>query len=125
MENIIDTTVPEVDAEELAIAKQEAKDSNAIYTHKFRTPFLYNGKSYEELRFDWDSLTGRDSLSVEAELQALGIAVVVPAFSGPYMMRIAAKACTEMIGADAFEMMRLSDYNRIRSAVRSFILASE
>ena len=125
MENIYDTSTPEVGTDELAIAKQEAENSETTFTHKFKTPFQYNNKSYEELRFDFESLTGRDSLSIETELQALGIAVVVPAFSGPYMVRIAAKACTEPLGADAFETMRLSDYNRIRSAVRSFILASE
>ena len=121
-----------VDADELDIAKQKAEEAKQkmetagyTYTHTFRKPFTYMNKTYTELRFDWDSLTGQDGLSIEAELQALGTPVVVPAFSGAYLIRMAAKACTEKIGSDAFELMSLADYNRVRSAARSFLLISE
>lgn len=121
-----------IDADEFSVAEQEAEavrqeleDTGYTHTHKFHTPYSYMGKTYTELRFDWGSLTGRDSLSIEAELQALGTPVIVPTLSGAYLIRMAAKACTENIGSDAFELMPLSDYNRIRSAARSFLLASE
>jgi len=115
-----------VDGEELAAAEAGAAENTAAtFTHKFKRPFSYMGKTYKELRFDWDSLTGRDGLAIEAELQALGMPVVVPALSGAYTIRMAAKACTEKIGSDAFEQMGMRDYNRIRSAARSFLLASE
>ena len=116
---------PPVDPDELAVAMTEAEEARSTYTHKFKKPFSHMGKEYDELRFDWESLTGNDGLSIEAELQMMGTPVVVPAFSGPYLVRMAAKACTEKIGSDAFGLMRLSDYNRIRSAARSFLLASE
>jgi hypothetical protein len=58
-------------------------------------------------------------------MQAMGKALVVPTFSGEYLIRMAAKACTEPIGADAFEIMSIADYNKIRSAARSFLLRSE
>ena len=66
-----------------------------------------------------------DGLAIENEMQQLGKAVIVPTFSGEYLIRMAAKACTIPIGADAFENMSLSDYNKIRSAARSFLLNSE
>jgi hypothetical protein len=100
-------------------------DSGLTYTHKFRKPFEYDGKQYREMTFDWVSLTGEDGLSIENEMQQLGKPVVVPTFSGEYLIRLAAKACTEKIGSDAFKQMPISDYNKIRNAARSFLLKSE
>ena len=114
-----------INEEEFEIAENEANKSALIYIHKFRKPFEYNGKTYNELIFEWDKLTGRDGLAIENEMQQLGKAVIVPTFSGEYLIRMAAKACTIPIGADAFENMSLSDYNKIRSAARSFLLNSE
>jgi len=114
-----------IDEEEFAIAEKEAAESEFVYVHEFKRPFEYQGKSYKKLTFDWDKLTGKDGLDIENEMQALGKAVIVPTFSGEYLIRFAAKACNERIGADAFEMMKIADYNKIRSAARSFLLKSE
>ena len=115
----------ENDVDEMAVALQEAQDSADTYTHVFKKPFVYMNKKYDELHFDWGSLYGNDSLAIEAELQALGVSVIVPTFSGPYLIRLAARACTERIGSDALGFMNIKDYNRIRSEARSFLLASE
>lgn len=114
-----------VDADELEIAQKEAENAGDTFTLTFKKPFEYEGKAYTELHFNWSSLTGKDALDIETELQALGIAVIVPTFSGAYLIRMAAKACAEEIGHDAFELMPMASYNRIRSAARSFLLASE
>ena len=83
-----------VDADEFAVAEKEAVNSDYTYTHKFRKPFEYQGKTYNELTFEWGKLTGKDGLAIENELQQLGKAVIVPTFSGEYLIRIAARACT-------------------------------
>lgn len=114
-----------IDPEEFAVAEKEAENSGYEYTHKFRKPFAYMGKTYDELTFDWGTLTGKDGLSIELELQALGKPSVVPAFSGEYKIRMAARACTTQIGADAFEQMPLYDFNKISDRARSFLLKSE
>lgn len=114
-----------VDADEFAVAEKEAVNSEFSYTHKFRKPFEYQGKVYNELTFEWSKLTGKDGLAIENELQQLGKAVIVPTFSGEYLIRLAARACTVPVGADAFENMPIADYNKIRSAARSFLLRSE
>ena len=114
-----------VDADEFAVAEKEAELSAYMYVHKFRTPYEHQGKKYEELSFDWGTLTGRDGLAIENEMQQIGKAVIVPTFSGEYLIRFAARACTVPIGADAFENMPISDFNKIRSAARSFLLKSE
>lgn len=114
-----------IDQEEFSVAKKEAENSGYTYTHKFRKPYEYNGKTYNEMVFDWDKLTGKDGLAIENEMQQIGKPVIVPTFSGEYLIRLAARACTEAIGSDAFENMPIADYNKIRSAARSFLLKSE
>ena len=114
-----------MEEEELEQAKEEAKKAENLFTLKLKKPLSYEGKEYEELSFDFDGLTGRDSLDVERELAIRGIQVAVPAFSGEYIIRIAAKACTVPVGHDAFEYMSLKDYNRLRSKVRNFLMGSE
>ena len=115
------------DEKELEQAEAEAaKDEIVDYVHKFKKPLMYNGVAYEELHFNFDDLTGADSLEVEKEMQRTGQGVVIAgAFNSEYMIRIAARACQEPIGADAFKVMRLFDYNKIRDKVRSFLLRSE
>lgn len=120
-----ETMNPIIDDEEFAAAQKAAEKSDYIYTHKFKKPFEYQGKTYNELTFDWGKLTGKDGLAIENELQQLGKPVIVPQFSGEYLVRLAARACTVPIGSDAFETMKLADYNKIRSAARSFLLKSE
>ena len=114
-----------IDADEFSVAEKEAETSGYTYTHVFHKPFVYMGKTINELTFEWGSLTGQDALSIEAELQAIGKPSVVPAFSGEYKIRMAARACTKTIGADAFEQMPLYDFNRITDRARSFLLKSE
>ena len=116
-------TFPE---KEFEVAEQEAQAVEAgVYKHTFAKPFVYEDKEFTSLTFDFDTLTGADSLAVENELQRQGITVIVPTFSGEYLIRIAARACTEQIGSDALKQMRIADYNKIRSKARSFLLNSE
>lgn len=115
-----------VDENELETALEEARKSNVtLFEIQFKKPVTYNGKEYSELSFDFEKLTGRDGLAIEEELQMMNRAVIVPALSGEYLVRMAARACTEKIGADIFDYMPIKDYNRIRSAARSFLILSE
>ena len=114
-----------IDKKELAVAEAEKQKANGKYTITFKSPLTYNEKSYETLTFDFEKLTGRDALNIEDELASIGKATIAPVFSGEYLVRMAAKACTEPVGADIFDKMSISDYNRVRSAARSFLLKSE
>lgn len=115
-----------VEEKELEIAMQEAEDSANTFTIHLKKPVTYNENEYSELSFDFDKLTGRAGLDIEQELQTIGRPALIPAFSGEYLVRMAARACTTAkIGCDIFDNMNLSDYNKIRSAARSFLLKSE
>lgn len=114
-----------INSEELDVAEKEAEKSGYTYTHKFAKPFECEGKKYEELTFDWGSLTGQDSLAIEREMAQLGLPLVTPEFSGEYLVRMAARACTMKIGSDVLCRLPLKDFNRIRSRARSFLLKLE
>ena len=119
------STNDNVKMENQAATKKPAQGADYIYVHKFQKPFVYGEKTYEQLIFDWGSLTGRDGLAIENELQALGKPVIIPTVSGEYLLRMAVRACDKPIAADAFDLMSLFDYNKIRSSARSFLLKSE
>ena len=115
----------EINEEEVIAAKMEAKNSPDVFTINFKTPVPYNEKEYASLTFDFGSLTGNDDLAIEDELAALNVMLVTPAFSGHYLIRMAAKACKEPIGCDFLRALNLKEYSKIRSAARSFLLKAE
>ena len=114
-----------IDNEEFEAAKKEAETSKDVFTLKFKTPIKYNEEEYHTLTFDFDKLTGNDDLEIEDELTSLNIVLVAPAFSGQYLIRMAAKACKEPIGSDLIKNLPLKYYSKIRSAARSFLLKTE
>lgn len=115
----------QLNEKELAAAEAVAENSPLVYVHHFASPFVYEGKTYTTLTFDWGKLTGNDGIEIEDEMQALGRPVVVPTLSGGYLIRMACRACTDRIGTDVIGAMGIQDYNRIRSAARNFLLKSE
>lgn len=114
-----------INEEEFSAAEVEARKSGGVYVHEFKKPITYNGKTYTELTFEWDKLTGNDSRAIVQEVERRGKTVVAPAFSVDYLVRMAARACTEKIGIDAFDLMSIRDFNMIWSAARSFLMALE
>ena len=121
----IKQTPESVNNNELDTAKKEALESDDVYKHKFSTPPLYLGNPISEISFNWNSLTGNDGLSIENELQANGKVIIIPTFSGEFLIRMAARASSPRVGSDFFEAIPLADYNKIRNAARSFLLKSE
>ena len=135
--------IPSADSEEMVNAvsdmakvaetiEEQAKAAGVgtgAYTHIFRKPFSYEGRTYEELTFDWESLTGNDSLAIENEVVARGKTLVVPAYTGEYLVGMAARACTErsedgrrVIGTDVIRAMPLGDFQKICNRARNFLL---
>jgi len=95
-------------------------ESDGVYTHTFNKPVLYEGKTYKKLPFDFESLSGGDSLDVENELLAQGHAVVARSIDGAYLIRMCARACTEKVGYDIFRVMSVKDYAIITNRSRRF-----
>lgn len=97
-----------------------AEDNVGVYTHKFKRPFEHSGVKYTELTFDFEHLTGRDMVAIDAEMQASGEMLMAAETSRSCQSKIAARAAG--IGADVVEAMPLGDFNRITNAVRAFLI---
>lgn len=119
-----------IDPAEFSVAETESETNGGSgYEHHFKKPFPYKGKTISTLYFDWDALTGKDSLAIEQELATLGKALIAPEFSGEYLTRMAVRACQttidgQRLGVDFFYEMPMRDFNRIRSRARSFLVNS-
>lgn len=117
--------ITKIDSKEFDASMEQntaAVEDKNVYIHKFKEPFEYEGKTYEELSFDWGKLTGKDALAIENELSTLGKVFISPEFSAEYLIRMAAKACTEPIGTDVLSALPLREFNSIRSRARAFLL---
>lgn len=117
-----------IDEEELNAAQAEAEspaDSGKRLVI-LKKPIERMGTTYKELHFDFDRLTGKDSLEVEDEIEkTTHLTVVAPALNLEYLIRISARACLEPIGRDDILNMNLSDFNHIRNMARNFMLRSD
>ena len=91
-----------------------------IYTHTFKKPFEYEGKTYTELTFNFERLSGRDMVSIETEMQMNNEYALAPEISRSFQGKMAAKAAG--IGSDVLEAMPLKDFNKITNAARSFLI---
>ena len=105
-------------------AQAAAAEENAgVVVLELKKPLVYEGRTYERITLDLESLTGKDSMEVEEELMMRKKgAVIYGALNNDYILGIAAKACKEKLGTDAFLMMSLKDHNQLKNAVRNFLL---
>lgn len=122
------------DAEEAERVEEEARQEpeTGSYTHTFKKPFPWNGKTYETLTFDWTALSGRDHLDIESEIVMKGRTLVSPAFQGDFLAGMAARACTErdekgrrVIDGQAIKKMSMTDFQAITRKARGFLLRAE
>ncbi|WP_409969618.1 hypothetical protein RFF05_06810 [Bengtsoniella intestinalis] len=107
--------------DEIGAAVLEDENSVDILVLKLSKPVMHDGEPLEELTFDFGKLTGADSIKVETELERMGVIVLVPHLNGPYLCRIAVKACTTKIDMGVLQRMPILDYSQVRKATRSFL----
>ena len=116
-------------AEQLEKEAAQAQKDNGAYTHVFQEPFTYQGRTYEKLTFNWDSLSGRDSVAIERELLSRNITTVMAQFTPEYLASMAARACTyrnddgfRTITTDALYELPILEFRAICDAARRFLL---
>ena len=116
-----DETMDILEDADMSSSDNDVVDISGVYVHTFKKPFTCQGKTYEKLTFDFGSLTLNDSLAVEDELNALGKGALLPEWNSQYLVRIAAKACTDKIGSDVLMALPISEGRRILTRTRNFI----
>ncbi len=120
-----------IDEKEYEEAAKDAEDSRDAFVCKLARPFTFEGESFDSLSFDFAGLTAADSLAIENEMSGLGLTLVAAEFSGEFLIRMAARACTTLrtdgrrLGADAFRALPIKVFTRIRNRCRSFLLSAE
>jgi len=130
-DNITNLPNPDIDPDEYSAMETDAEKAKSgglnlsQFTSKLKKPFEYMGKSYEELTFDFDSLSGQDCLDIGNELAARGVTVVAPEFSTEYQRTFAAKACIQRLPSDAYPMLPAKEFLKIVRAARTFLLVAE
>lgn len=129
-----DTASVETSAEAAAALAAEVKSGPDVvsYTHTFKKPFEYRGRTISELTFDWGGLTGEDFQAVEEDMLRHGMTLVTPSFTGPFLAGIAVRACTNrddngirILDADTLRALPIRDYQKIYMSARRFLLRSE
>lgn len=113
---------------ELVVKAREKKEPGAegkakgTYTHTFRRPVKFEGKTYKTLTFYWDNLTGADMISIEDEMQDMNEYALSPEMSASFLAKMAAKAAG--VGSDFIEALPVPDFTKIRNEARSFLVST-
>jgi len=125
--------------EDSALYTEWTKRSNNIldvdfgkYTHTLKKPLERDGQRYETLSFDYSTLTGRDSLSIERDVMAeFKKSVTIPEYMPEYLVNMAARACTDrneqgnaFVNVPLLLDLPLSDFREICASARRFLMAS-
>lgn len=126
------TTIEDtVEQAERLEAKAKAEPDNITYTHTFQKPFTYQGTTYDKLTFNWDSLSGKDSIAIERELINRRLTVVTAEYTPEYLAAMAARACTyrnddgfRTVNTDMLYALPLPEFRQICEAARVFLLKS-
>lgn len=116
----VETVKNEVAVIPLKETKPADKPNTGVYTHIFKTPFVYAGTTYQEIIFHFERLNGRDMIAIENEMQMNGEYAIAAEASLCFQVKMAAKAAG--IGNDVLEAMPLKEFTRITNAARSFLL---
>ena len=123
------TTKDEMEQVSQVEAALENAPDPGTYTHRLKKPFTFDGKTVEEMHFDFDSLTGADTLAISAEMNRRFKNLVLPHLSWEFMTLMAVRSCTDrdgkgirLVNEKLLQALPMRDYNTIVGKVRDFLL---
>ena len=97
------------------------KQETNTYTHRLGEVFTYEDREYNEIRLDFGTLTGKDGLDIEQEMQAEGIGFLRnEAFDGGYQLITAAKASG--IAKDVLLALPLRDCAALKREAQRYLV---
>lgn len=113
----------EMTEKELIENETEKTESDSVYVHRFKKPFVWEGETYSEITFDFGSLKGTDLAEVEEEMNSEGKYAPVPEYSISFVFKLAARAAG--VHSSVIENLPLADANIVRKKARSFFMHGE
>lgn len=81
----------------------------------------FEGEVITELNLDLDSLTGRDMIEAQKEIQSMD--VPIQEFNKEYLAVVAAKACGRP--TDLIPLLGIKDFSTVTVQVQNFLLGEE
>ncbi len=104
---------------------KENTDSSIDNILRLTRSVKHNGEEISELTFDFEKLTAKDALNIEAQLNEMGDYITQGALNNSrYLLLVAAKACTIPVGLDFFEKLSIVDYQKVRNRTLFFLLGT-
>ena len=117
------------DVKQTAVATEEKKvnvtesDTDGLnYTHVFKKPFEFEGKTYDQLTFNFEGLLGSDMIAVENEMAAVGEYVLSPEISTSFLQKMAGRAAG--VGSVLIVHLPIRDFGKIKNKSRDFLVTT-
>ena len=120
MEDVKQTVA--VEEKKVNVTESDTDTDGLNYTHVFKPPFEFEGKTYDKLTFDFEGLLGSDMIAVENEMAAVGEDVLSPEISTSFLAKMAARAAG--VGSDLIEHLPIRDFGKIKNKSRDFLVTT-
>lgn len=124
--NNIENTQEERNNGEVTIEEVESKaasESDSFMEIVLSKELEIGDLKHKRLFFNFDKLTADDFIKIENEMtEALGKFLIQPEYSSEFLIRVAARACTESISSENLLELSIKDFNILRRKVRAFFL---
>lgn len=99
---------------------QDTKIPEGAYVLTLAKPYTYEDKTYKELVFDFENLTGMDMISIETEMTTMGEILLSPEISLSFLSRMAARAAK--IGSDVILHLPFREFAKVKNRAQNFLI---
>ncbi|WGV57787.1 phage tail assembly protein [Brevibacillus brevis] len=100
--------------------ENEQKQQKTGEIVKFRKPFQFDGRTYEELVLDLDSLTGDDLIACERMVQASQDMSYMKETSKSYLAAVAARSAK--VPVEMMSKLPAREFTKVTVKVQTFLL---
>ena len=120
-------TLEEMQNDGMQNAEMPNEEVSGLYVHVLKKPVteVRGDKTlvYKELRFDFASLTGKDMVAIDRELQSEGESVFMRAVHPVFLLKVCARAAG--VSEDVIQSVTAKEYDKITGQARLFFLKTE
>lgn len=120
-------TLEEMQNDGMQSAEMPNEEVSGLYVHVLKKPVteIRGDKTlvYKELRFDFASLTGKDMVEIDRELQSEGESVFMRAVHPVFLLKVCARAAG--VSEDVIQSVTAKEYDKITGQARLFFLKTE
>lgn len=120
-------TLEEMQNDGMQSAEMPNEEVSGLYVHVLKKPVteIRGDKKlvHKELRFDFASLTGKDMVAIDRELQSEGESVFMRAVHPVFLLKVCARAAG--VSEDVIQSVTAKEYDKITGQARLFFLKTE